>query len=296
MIFRPRLILPLALAVVGCDFFTLDEPEDNGSGGNAATGGSGGNGGSGGATGGSGGVGGATGGVGGAGGAGGGSGTGGAGGTAGDSSVGGVAGTAGSSTGGAGAGGTAGEGAGMGGSVTAGAGTGGASGDGGTAGSTGGAGAGGGSGGGPATCDAIQAEANGGHCYLLNTGATTWSTARQACMSLSPGGHLVTITSQAEQDFVWGLAMQNVWIGATDGLADDAPGTGMASTWITGEDIGQFNGWTSGEPNNYEKTCPSGSGTCYEHCGFMQESSSGAWNDEICGSMLPYVCEWDSGG
>jgi len=295
LIFRPRLLLPLALAVGGCDFFTLDEPDDEGSGGSAATGGTGGSGGSGGVTGGSSGVGGATGGV---GGAGGGSGAG-AGGTAGDTSAGGMAGTAGSSVGGAGTGGkagAAGDAAGMAGSGAAGADAGGASGDGGTSGTTGGAGAGGSGGGGPASCDAIQAQAYDGHCYLLNTGAATWSNARAACMSRSPGGHLVTITSQGEQDFVWGLAMQDVWIGATDGLADDAPGNGMPSMWITGEDIAQFNGWTSGEPNNYEKTCPSGSGTCYEHCGFLQMSSSGAWNDDICGFDKPYVCEWDTGG
>jgi len=296
-VFRPRLLLPLVLAVGGCDFFTLDEPDDDGSGGSSTSGGTGGSGGSGGATGGSGGVGGATGGV---GGAGGGSGAG-AGGAAGDTTTGGAAGTAGSSTGGAGTGGmagAAGDAAGMSGSGASGAGAGGASGDGGTAGTGGGAGAGAGGsgGGGPASCDAIQAQAYNGHCYLLNTGAATWSNARAACMSRSPGGHLVTITSQGEQDFVWGLAMQNVWMGATDGLADDAPGNGTPSTWITGEDIMQFNGWTSGEPNNYEKTCPSGSGTCYEHCGFMQESSSGAWNDDICGFEMPYLCEWDTGG
>lgn len=285
MLFRPRLLLPLAFALGACDFFTLDEPDDS-AGGAPATGGTGGSGGTGGASGGVGGVGGATGGASGVGGAG-------AGGTAGDTSTGGA--------GGAGTGGmagTAGEAAGMAGIGAAGAATGGASGDGGTPGMAGNAGSGpaGAGGGGPVNCASIQAEAYNGHCYLLNTGAATWSDARAECMSRAAGGHLVTITSQGEQDFVWGIAMQDAWMGATDGLADDAPGNGTPSTWITGEDIAQFNGWTSGEPNNYEKTCPSGSGTCYEHCGFMQMSSSGGWNDEICGFEKPYVCEWDSGG
>jgi hypothetical protein len=173
---------------------------------------------------------------------------------------------------------------------------------GGTAGAGGGAGAGGtagGSGGsGPSTCASInaQAQAYGGHCYYRNTTPVTWSSARSGCEALSAGGHLVTITSMEEQAFVWGLAgMTDVWIGATDGLTDSQMGNGTPSTWITGEDIGQFNGWASGEPNNYQKDCPGG-GTCWEHCGFMWVDTQGAWNDDICGYEKAYICEWDTGG
>ncbi len=221
--------------------------------------------------------------------------------SAGTAGLGGSAGDAGSGASGAGVGGVAGSA----GDTAAAAGTSGSAGDatggsagsagvGGAAGATGGAG----SGGGPSSCAAInpQAQANAGHCYYMNTGGVIWSNARQACMALS-NGHLVTITSQAEQDFVWGLTgMVDTWIGCTDGKMDNEGGDGTPSTWITGEDIAQFNGWADGEPNNYMKTCPSGSGDCYEHCGFMQMSSNGAWNDDICGGTKPYVCEWDSGG
>jgi hypothetical protein len=69
------------------------------------------------------------------------------------------------------------------------------------------------------------------------------------------------------------------------------------SLWTTGEDIMQYNGWAEGEPNNYEKACPNGMGNCYgEHCGFMWVDTQGKWNDDICGSMKAYMCEWDSGG
>ncbi len=299
--FRSTSLASVAFLLVGCGFFTLDEPDEKKPNTTASGGASGASGGTGGATGGTGGATGGTGGAtGGAGGATGGaagtlitSGTGGgagdtttgggagtAAGNAGDTSVGGTAGTAGdTAVGGAGAGGA------MGGSAGEGAGAGGA--------------AGGGSGGtGPASCAAInaQAQANGGHCYYRNSTAVTWPAAKAACAALYAGGHLVTITSQEEQTFVWGFAtMMDAWIGATDGLMDNQGGNGMPSTWITGEDITQFNGWASGEPNNYQKDCPGG-GMCWEHCGFMWVDTQGAWNDDICGYEKAYICEWDSGG
>jgi hypothetical protein len=250
-------------------------------------GGTGGKGGSGGA---SGGVGGATGGAGAS-----------TGGTAGTSAMGGAAGSGGTSGSGGSAGAVSG-GAGAtssGGAGAGGAGAGGAAGatSGGSAGSAGTAGGGSG-GGGPCATLNPQAQAFGGHCYYLNSTPVSWSNAKMGCEQLSAGGHLVTITSQEEQTFVWNLAtMTDVWIGATDGKMESEPGDMSAlSTWITGEDIMQFNGWAAGEPNNYQKPCSSGSGDCWEHCGFMWVDTQGAWNDDICGYMKAYVCEWDSGG
>jgi hypothetical protein len=143
-----------------------------------------------------------------------------------------------------------------------------------------------------------QAQSFEGHCYYLNATAVAWPAAKEACESLSAGGHLVTITSQAEQTFVWGLAnMTDVWIGATDGKMENQPGEmSVPSVWITGEDIMQFNGWAAGEPNNYQKACSSGMGDCWEHCGFMWVDTQGAWNDDICGYEKAYICEWDTGG
>jgi hypothetical protein len=199
--------------------------------------------------------------------------------------------------GGGGAGAGAGGAGASGGGGAGGAGAGGSAGGG--AGSSGAAGAGGGSGGSaPNSCASINAQAMafGGHCYYRNTTPVTWSSAKMACEALSDGGHLVTITSMEEQEFVWDLAgMMDAWIGATDGMMDSQMGNGTPFTWITAEDIGQFNGWASEEPNNYQKDCPGG-GTCWEHCGFMWVDTQGAWNDDICGYDKAYICEWDSGG
>jgi hypothetical protein len=285
MLLHLRLLLPLSLIVPACSFFTVEDAPSSDQGA-SASGGTGAMGGTGGATGG---VGGATGGVG-----------GGTGGVSGSGAVGGATGGAAGDVAGAGVGGATsgsagdvglGGNAGVAGDASGGAGIGGDAGLGGSAGSAGNAG------GGSVTCATLSGQAYEGHCYLFNSGSATWQNARAACEAHSPGGHLVTITSQGEQDFVWGVAlMTEAWIGATDGLGDTEPGTGAPSTWITSEDIGQYDGWADGEPNNYMKTCPSGSGECYEHCGFLQASTNGAWNDDVCGAERPYLCEWDSGG
>lgn len=286
-----RSLLPVALALVGCGFFSLDEAEETPKAGSGGTGGTGGTGGATGGTGGAtGGTGGATGGTGGA--------TGGSAGTIVMAGSGGAAGAGGSAGAVAGSGGDTATG-GAAGSGGAGAGTGGSGGTAGEGAGAGGTAGGGGSGGSVLTgCAAInaQAQAYGGHCYYRNSTAVTWSAAKSGCEALSMGGHLVTITSQGEQDFVWGFAqMMDAWIGATDGLMDNQGGNGTPSSWITGEDIGQFNGWASGEPNNYQKDCPGG-GTCFEHCGFMWVDTQGKWNDDVCGYDKAYICEWDSGG
>ncbi len=221
------------------------------------------------------------------------------GGSSGDGGNGGTSGDGGSS--GAGNGGTSGDGgsSGAGNGGVAGGGNAGMSG-GGNAGSSG-AGDGGTAGAPPTSCSMVDANAKafGGHCYLLVTTPTTWPQARTACPARYAGGHLVTITSESEQMFVWQtvvLGGTEPWLGCTDGLTDMQAGDGSIFEWITGEDIQQYHGWAGGEPNNFMKTCPSGTGTCYEHCGFLQSLTQGYWNDEVCSANKASICEWDTGG
>ena len=221
--------------------------------------------------------------TGGSGGASAGAGSGGLGGGGATAGVGGVAGT-----------GTGGEGT---------AGSGAASGSGGEA-TAGSSGSGGSAGGGaaPTTCAEIDADAEefNDHCYLLVEEERSWRAANSDCED--QGGYLVTISSEgdltqsdfdAENDFVWDLAGQmDVWIGATDGLMDDQGGNGTPSTWSNGEEM-VLDGWLDGEPSNSSKDCPSGGGTCFEHCGFMWQDREGQWNDEVCAAEKRYVCEWE---
>jgi hypothetical protein len=65
-----------------------------------------------------------------------------------------------------------------------------------------------------------------GHSYYRSTGSMTWTDARQACINM--GGHLVTVTTAAENNFIFNL-WPSGWIGLTDEVSE---GTWR---WVTGE-------------------------------------------------------------
>ncbi|MFX0183436.1 MAG: lectin-like protein [Candidatus Hodarchaeota archaeon] len=120
-----------------------------------------------------------------------------------------------------------------------------------------------------------------GHEYKLFTSMKIWSDAKADCEA--QGGHLVTITSFEENDFVSTLAGSNdIWIGLTDELNEGD------WQWITGE-MCNFTNWNSGEPND------AGAGEDY-----VEMLSDGSWNDAgppgTPGESYYYVCEWDDIG
>lgn len=100
-----------------------------------------------------------------------------------------------------------------------------------------------------------------GHRYEVRVFGSnmTWTQARND--ALASGGHLVTITSAAEQSFVLSLVNarsdafaggRGPWIGAyqpnpTANDGGDEPAGGWA--WVTGE-AWSYEGWSPGEPNN----------------------------------------------
>ena len=82
-----------------------------------------------------------------------------------------------------------------------------------------------------------------GHYYYRSNSTATWSDAKTVCENA--GGHLVVITSRAENDFIktnLGIS-QHVWIG----LSDEA--TEGTHVWVTGETF-SYSNWHSGQPNN----------------------------------------------
>ena len=83
-----------------------------------------------------------------------------------------------------------------------------------------------------------------GNKYELYSVPISWNNAYKFCEQ--KGGHLVTITSQEEQDFISAFTQSNsgrVWLGATDELSE---GTWK---WVTGEDV-KYNNFYENEPNN----------------------------------------------
>ena len=98
------------------------------------------------------------------------------------------------------------------------------------------------------------------------TSATSWTAAENFAQLL--GGHLVSINSQAEQDFVWtsfgnlGGVDRRVWIGFTDRNSEGA------FVWSDGSPA-KYTNWNAGEPNN--------SGGVEHYAELL--GSSGRWND-----------------
>jgi Lectin C-type domain len=133
------------------------------------------------------------------------------------------------------------------------------------------------------------------HCYLAVHDAANFADAKSHCMNL--GGHLVTLSDQQENDFVWGLDTNAHWIGATDGKDPKEPNPGTY-TWVDGEPF-TYTDWSAGQPNATMTTCPQGTnggGACYEHCAFQWSGGAtpGEWNDQLCLNAIEAVCEWDN--
>lgn len=106
-----------------------------------------------------------------------------------------------------------------------------------------------------------RSEGGNGHYFALTTCATNWDAGQQ--LAVSWGGHLATITSSQEQNFinrtflVGNFEHLPLWIGLVDRAL---PGTFryklrmiLGSTnrfeWVTGEPL-SYTFWKPGEPNN----------------------------------------------
>jgi hypothetical protein len=116
----------------------------------------------------------------------------------------------------------------------------------------------------------------GGHYYEYLAGPAGWHAARDDCVAR--GGHLVTISSAEENDFVWGLAPPDSrWIGLSDEVSE---GTWV---WVTGGPLAYTN-WEANQPDN---------SIGIEHYVHLWPDA-GRWND--AGSpptALSYVCEYE---
>lgn len=129
-----------------------------------------------------------------------------------------------------------------------------------------------------------------GHYYEYIDGYYTLSQAQAAAGALSyegEQGYLVTITSQAEEDFVSALTDERYWIGASDAEREGR------WVWISGPEEGQtlgstYSNWLDGEPNDgfYFFTSEDGVVGNYNKAGVT------GWNDEAMGSDVGYIVEF----
>ena len=115
-----------------------------------------------------------------------------------------------------------------------------------------------------------------GHTYKLIqlSSPTSWTNAKAYCEHA--GGHLVTITSPAEQLYVARITDARIWIGGYRVSGD-------TWAWVTGEPF-EYSDWRDGEPNNTDGI---------EDC--IEVGTDLRWNDERATSVskTAFIIEWD---
>ncbi len=120
------------------------------------------------------------------------------------------------------------------------------------------------------------------HAYVKYMEKISWEDARKKCEDL--GGHLVTITSQAESDFVNALVGRNEgpWLGA---YADE----NRQWHWITGEPF-EFTNWYKTEPDDKNGTQMylAYYNSDHQWGDFVLSGKSSRWNID------GFICEWES--
>jgi hypothetical protein len=123
-----------------------------------------------------------------------------------------------------------------------------------------------------------------GHWYALlpNTSGASWMDCAAAAEAV--GGHLVTLTSATENQFVYGLygasAGCHLAIGLKQRMNSAEPDDGWG--WITGEPL-VFTNWANGRPNDYGG----------EDFGELQYDNNYGWNDWRASPYCGGIVEWD---
>jgi len=137
--------------------------------------------------------------------------------------------------------------------------------------------------------DPIQFNGN-GHYYQISKTLRSWDNAKWAAEQM--GGHLATVTSQVENDFITQLlpAEADAWLGGFQPHGSEEPNANWQ--WVTGEAF-TFLNWNGGEPNDgvgWNLTDESS----LEIYGVLA-SGRGKWNDiRPDYGAFPFVIEWDA--
>jgi len=137
----------------------------------------------------------------------------------------------------------------------------------------------------PAQCTSsacpLGFDSSGLGCYKLVKSSKQWYSAEVECAR--HGGNLAVITSDLDQRAVRKYLDQQsngmrfaVWIGLTDVMGE---GNWM---WSNGQQLGRYNNWYPGEPNNYHGK---------QDCVYMAMQYDYQWLDLDCEAYRFSLCE-----
>lgn len=129
-----------------------------------------------------------------------------------------------------------------------------------------------------------------GHMYNFYLETIDWNSAKEKCESVN--GHLVTITSDEENQFLVNNFPNNLisffWIGASD---EEQEGDWR---WVTGEKF-EYDNWSVDSPNNDLDNEHYAGIMKYEENFDDIETPIGTWNDfaEDTRYRSGFICEWE---
>ena len=113
-------------------------------------------------------------------------------------------------------------------------------------------------------------------CYKLFDEKLDWKDAETHCQL--EGGHLVSIRSTEENQFVTKFVKMDTWIGANDFNSEGDWEWSDGSTW-------DYSDWNPGNPNHDHLSMLS-----VRHCGIIETSYNKKWEDENCNQVINFIC------
>jgi len=124
-----------------------------------------------------------------------------------------------------------------------------------------------------------------GHTYqIFSINIATWEDVNLYCKEL--GGHLATITTPEENNFLFEMMLDCGYQNAYFGLSDSENEGDWK--WVTDE-LFSYSNWHSGEPNSENSS--------ENYAMFFYKFSDGTWNDgDFNNNMngnITFICEWD---